>query len=159
MEAKMDKVTQKWLTHCKLSDEHLNPDIVWKQSYGCSNNNRVYHGERETGSKTAAICSRGYTSSVAARRNWSCAENSWSMRGSLNSTLEGCDRIEGFHQEASAVEKKVEGLQDRVSHLVMVIVDHVTAKSEEGNKEAIEDAAKGIEEDIKGLLRCVPGEL
>ena len=81
------------------------------------------------------------------------------MRCSLNSALEGCDIIEGFHQEASAVEKKVEELQDRVSHLVIVIVDHVTAKSEEGDKEAIEEAVKGIEEDIKGLLRCVPSEL
>jgi hypothetical protein len=39
---------------------------------------------------------------------------------------------------------------------MIVILDHVTPKNEEGSKEAVVKAAKGIEEDIKGLLRCVP---
>ena len=58
------------------------------------------------------------------------------------------------YQEVSAVEQKVKELQDRVGHLMIVIVDHVTAKNEEGNKEAVVKAAKGIERDVKELLRC-----
>ncbi|KIM39270.1 hypothetical protein M413DRAFT_29445 [Hebeloma cylindrosporum] len=55
-------------------------------------------------------------------------------------------------EEASAIEQKVKELQDRVGYLMVVIVDHVTAKNEEGSKEAVVKAAKGIEEDIKGLV-------
>ena len=36
------------------------------------------------------------------------------------------------------------------------ILRHVTPKTEEGNEEAVVKVAKGIEEDIKQLLRCAP---
>jgi hypothetical protein len=55
-----------------------------------------------------------------------------------------------------AVEQKVKELQDRVSHLVIVIVDRVTDKNEEGSKDAVVKAVKCIEEDIKELLRYAP---
>jgi hypothetical protein len=61
-----------------------------------------------------------------------------------------------FHQEASAVEQKVKDLQERVSHLMIDILRHVTPKSEGGNEEAAVKVAKGIEEDIKQLLRYAP---
>ena len=38
---------------------------------------------------------------------------------------------------------------------MVVIVDNVTAKNGEGGDEAIVKIAKGIERDIKDLLRCV----
>ena len=38
-------------------------------------------------------------------------------------------------------------------HLMVVIVDNVTSKNEEGTDEVIVKAAKGIERDIKDLLR------
>ena len=37
---------------------------------------------------------------------------------------------------------------------MLVIVAHVTAKNEDGSKEAVVKIAKGIEQDIKELLRC-----
>ena len=37
---------------------------------------------------------------------------------------------------------------------MIVIVDHVMLKDEEGNKETIVKTAEGIQQDIKGLLRC-----
>lgn len=37
---------------------------------------------------------------------------------------------------------------------MIVIVDNVTAKNEEGGDEMIVKTAKGIERDIKELLRC-----
>ena len=37
---------------------------------------------------------------------------------------------------------------------MIVIVDHVTLKDEEGSKETVMKAVKGIEQDIKELLRC-----
>jgi hypothetical protein len=55
-------------------------------------------------------------------------------------------------QKVSVVEKKVKDLQDRVCHLMVVIVDNVTSENE-GSDEAIVKAAKGIERDIKDLLR------
>ena len=42
---------------------------------------------------------------------------------------------------------------------MVVIVAHVTAENEEGGKEAVVKAAKGIEEDIVGLLRWTPYKL
>ena len=39
--------------------------------------------------------------------------------------------MENFHQGASAVEQKVKDLQERVSHLMIDILRHVTPKSEE----------------------------
>ena len=56
----------------------------------------------------------------------------------------------------SAVEQKVKELQDRVCHLMVVIVDIVTSKNENGSDDTDEvmvKAAKGIERDIKDLLR------
>ena len=37
---------------------------------------------------------------------------------------------------------------------MIVIVDHVTLKDEEDSKETVIKIAKGIEQDIKELLRC-----
>ena len=37
---------------------------------------------------------------------------------------------------------------------MVVIVDHVTLKDEEGSKETVMKTAEGIERDIKELLRC-----
>ena len=59
-----------------------------------------------------------------------------------------------FNQDASDVEQKVKELQVRVGDLMIVIVDHVTLEDEEGSKETIVKTAKGIEQDIKELLRC-----
>jgi uncharacterized protein YeeX (DUF496 family) len=61
-----------------------------------------------------------------------------------------------FHQEASAVEQKVKDLQERVSHLMIDVLRHVTPKSEEGNNEAVVKIVKSIEDDIKQLLRWAP---
>jgi len=36
------------------------------------------------------------------------------------------------------------------------ILRHVTPKGEDGNDEAVVKVVKGIEEDIKQLLRCAP---
>ena len=58
-----------------------------------------------------------------------------------------------YYQNASAVEQKVKELGDRVCHLMVVIIDNVTSKNEEGSDEVIVKAAKGIEWDIKELLR------
>jgi hypothetical protein len=77
------------------------------------------------------------------------------MRGSLNSALEGCKTIDKIiHQEASDVEQKAKELQVRVANLMIVIVDHVTLKDEEGSKETTLKTAKRIQKDIKELLRC-----
>jgi hypothetical protein len=71
------------------------------------------------------------------------------MRGSLDSAFEGCKTIDHIiHQEASAVEQKVKELQVRVGDLMIVIVDHVTLKDEEGSKATV------VKTDIKELLRC-----
>jgi len=53
-----------------------------------------------------------------------------------------------------AVEQKVKELQERVGHLMIDILHHVTPKDEEVSKEAVVKAVEGIEEDIKELLRC-----
>jgi hypothetical protein len=57
------------------------------------------------------------------------------------------------YQNVSAVEKKAKELQDRVCHLMVVIVENVTSKNEEGGDEVIVKAEKHIEQDIKDLLR------
>ena len=61
-----------------------------------------------------------------------------------------------YCQNISVVGQKVKELQDRVCHLMVVIVDIVTSKNEDGSDdtdEVIMKAAKGIERDIKDLLR------
>ena len=61
-----------------------------------------------------------------------------------------------YCQNISVVGQKVKELQDRVCHLMVVIVDIVTSKNEnrsEDTDEVIVKAAKGIERDIKDLLR------
>ena len=56
----------------------------------------------------------------------------------------------------SAVQQKVKELQDRVCHLMVVIVENVTSKDEEDTSDkAIVKVAKGIERDIEDLLRYV----
>ena len=59
-----------------------------------------------------------------------------------------------IYQEASDVEQKVKELQVRIGNLMIVIVDHVTLKDEEGSKEALMKIAEGFEQDIEDLLRC-----
>ena len=77
------------------------------------------------------------------------------MRGPLNSVFESCKAIDQiFNQEASDVEQKVKELQVRVGDLMIVIVDNVTLEDEEGSKENVVKTAKGLEQDIKKLLRC-----
>ena len=76
------------------------------------------------------------------------------MRGSLNSAFEGRKTIDKIiHQEASSVEQKVRELQVKVGDLMIVIVDHVTLKDEEGSKDTVMKTAEGIEQDVKELLR------
>ena len=61
-----------------------------------------------------------------------------------------------FCQNISVVGQKVKELQDRVCHLMVVIVDIVTAKNENSSDDTevvIVKAARGIERDIKDLLR------
>ena len=59
-----------------------------------------------------------------------------------------------IHQEASEVEPKVKELQIRVGNLMIIIVDHVTPKDEEGSMETVMKTAEGIQQDIKELFRC-----
>ena len=78
------------------------------------------------------------------------------MRGSLNFAFKICKMIDqSIDQEASEVEPKVKELQARVGNLMIIIVDHVTLKDEEGSKETVVKTAEGIQQDIKELLRCV----
>ena len=59
-----------------------------------------------------------------------------------------------FHcQNTSVVGKKVKELKDRVYHLSVVIVETFTPNNEIGSDEVIVKVAKGIERDIKDLLR------
>ncbi|PPQ85095.1 hypothetical protein CVT26_005523, partial [Gymnopilus dilepis] len=54
-------------------------------------------------------------------------------------------------EEGSAVERKVKEIQDRVGHLMIVVVENVT-KAEEETEEEADVKAKVIETDIAGLL-------
>ena len=58
-----------------------------------------------------------------------------------------------YCQDTSIVGKKVKELKDRVYHLSDVIVRTFTPNNENGSDEVIVNAAKGIERDIKDLLR------
>ena len=58
-----------------------------------------------------------------------------------------------YCQNISVVGQRVKELQDRVYHLMVVIVDTVTPNNENCSEEVIVKAAKGIERDIKDLLR------
>ena len=58
-----------------------------------------------------------------------------------------------FFQNTSVVGKKVKELRDRVYQLSVVIVETFTPNNENGSDEVIVKAAKGIERDIKDLLR------
>ena len=72
------------------------------------------------------------------------------MRGLLNSAFEDCKTIDQiFHQEASDVGRKVKELQVTVGNLMIVILNHVTLKAEEGSKETVVK-----EQDIEELRRC-----
>ena len=76
------------------------------------------------------------------------------MRSLLNSAFEGCKIFNQIlYQDVSDAEQKVKELQDRVGNLMIVILDHVTLKNEEGIKETIVRTGEGIEQDIKELLR------
>ena len=75
------------------------------------------------------------------------------MRSLLNSAFEGCKIFNQIlYQDVSDAEQKVKELQDRVGNLMIVILDHVTLKNEEGIKETIVRTGEGIEQDIKELL-------
>ena len=58
-----------------------------------------------------------------------------------------------YCQTISVVGQKVKELKDRVYHLSMVIVETFTPSNEYGSDEVIMNAAKGIERNIKDLLR------
>ena len=58
-----------------------------------------------------------------------------------------------YCQNTSVVGIKVKELKDRVYHLSKVIVETFTPNNENGSEEVIVRAAKGIERDIKVLLR------
>ena len=58
-----------------------------------------------------------------------------------------------YCQDTSVVGKKVKVLKDRVHHLSVIIVETFTPNNENGSDEVIVKAAKGIERDIKDLLR------
>ena len=57
-----------------------------------------------------------------------------------------------YCQNVSAVQQKVKELGDRVCHLMVVIVDNVTSKNEEGSDDVIVKAAKGIQKPCNSLL-------
>ena len=132
------------------------PDVQkWSEnSERRSNKNKLRHVHREGGSKSVSICSCGNPSSLPARRYWNCTEDYSSMRGLLDSAFKGCKTIDQFfNQEASDAEQKVKELQVRIGDLMIIIVDHVTLKDEEGSKETVVKTEEGIEQDIKELLR------
>ena len=58
-----------------------------------------------------------------------------------------------YFQNTSAVNEKVKELKNRVYHLSKVIAETFTPNDENGSEEVIVKAAKGIEQDIKDLLR------
>ena len=58
-----------------------------------------------------------------------------------------------YFQSTSVVGKKVKELKDRIYNLSKVIVETFTPNNENGSEEVIVKAAKGIEGDIKDLLR------
>ena len=79
------------------------------------------------------------------------------MRGSLNSAFidKRCKTIDQIIlQEASDTEQKVKELQVRVGNLMIVIVDHVTLDDGDDGMGTVVKTTKGIEQDIKELLRC-----
>ena len=58
-----------------------------------------------------------------------------------------------YYQNTTVVNEKVKELKNRVCHLSKVIADTFTPSDENGSEEVIVKAAKGIEQDIKDLLR------
>ena len=58
-----------------------------------------------------------------------------------------------YFQNTTVVNEKVKELKNRVYHLSKVIADTFTPNDENGSEEVIVKAAKGIEQDIKDLLR------
>ena len=58
-----------------------------------------------------------------------------------------------YCQNTSIVCETVKQLRDRVHHLSVIIVQTFTPNNENGGDEVIVKAAKGIERDIKDLLR------
>ena len=63
------------------------------------------------------------------------------------------DGLQYYFQNTSVVGQKVRELRDRVYHLSVVIVETFRPDNENSNDEVIVKAAKGIERDIKDLLR------
>ena len=76
------------------------------------------------------------------------------MRGLWDSAQETLqDGLQYYFQNTSVVGQKVRELRDRVYHLSVVIVETFRPNNENSNDEVIVKVAKGIERDIKDLLR------
>lgn len=56
-------------------------------------------------------------------------------------------------QDASDIERRVQEVKDRVSNLMIGIVNSVTAKDEDVSKESMLEAIKEVEQDIENLMR------
>lgn len=71
----------------------------------------------------------------------------------LKETIGVALKIIELCEDASAVEERVKELKGRVSHVMIIIVDHVTSQNDvEGSEGAIVNAMKGMEGDIRELL-------
>jgi predicted transcriptional regulator len=64
------------------------------------------------------------------------------------------DSLHILDQGASALQQQVKELQDRVAHLMTVIVDNITVKDEEGIEVAVK-AVEGIEKDVRPSQVCL----
>ncbi len=57
------------------------------------------------------------------------------------------------HQDATAIEQRVQALQSRVGNLMIVIINNVTAGNGDVSEATIKQAAKEMEKDIADLKR------
>lgn len=58
-------------------------------------------------------------------------------------------------QDASDIERRAQEVRERVSNLMIGIVNSVTAGDEDISKESILEAIKEVEQDIENLMRRV----
>lgn len=74
----------------------------------------------------------------------------------VSSSLPFQDSSKGFEQiSASAVEEAAKGLKDRLSHLMVIIVDHVASQNGVEGSKAVANAMKGMEGDVREFLGFV----
>ncbi|PPQ95395.1 hypothetical protein CVT26_008240 [Gymnopilus dilepis] len=73
----------------------------------------------------------------------------------LQDAIEIALKIIELCEESSAVEQKVKDLQDRVGHLMILILTHVTEENEEGDRAKVVNSAKTIEKYIELLLNTL----